>query len=483
VLPSGPAQEEVGENGGETWVDVYQAFLINRGGSGPSERSRTSMVLPNPGLRWRPTSAPASSSRTDDIWFVDPNVGWAVNSNGQILKTSDGGESWQQQLQAPVYLRCIGFADGNVGWAGTLTPTRRLFATRDGGATWSDVANLPPVPRRICGLSVVGPNVVFVSGTNYPTETAAVVKTTDGGETWSLIDLSDQAALLVDIHFATPERGWVVGGRDAVRCTGQPTSRDVVRPVVLYTEDGGDSWTDLIADWTDHETPHGEWGWKIFFVNDQLGYISLENFHDGALLKSTDSGRSWTRLRINDRQRNSNLEGVGFIDETTGWVGGWGDWQFVGGFTSQTTDGGETWDNAKEVGFRLNRFRFFGTPVTVGYASGDTVYKYSAQSRVALAPLGLAGPEILDAIGPMTCERTAAIDVSVPDGARSLVIDIWERFGDHVRELTETDPMPGRRTVTWDFKDQSGRDRGAGSYILRVTIDGKAASRIISRPR
>jgi hypothetical protein len=28
--------------------------------------------------------------------------------------------------------------------------------------------------------------------------------------------------------------------------------------------------------------------------------------------------------------------------------------------------GGKTWDNANEVGFRLNRFRFFGNPVTVG---------------------------------------------------------------------------------------------------------------------
>jgi FlgD Ig-like domain len=217
-------------------------------------------------------------------------------------------------------------------------------------------------------------------------------------------------------------------------------------------------------------------------VNDQVGFVSLENFRDGAILKSTDGGRSWTRLRINDRQRNSNLEGVGFIDETTGWVGGWGDSRFIGGFTSQTRDGGQTWDNANEVGFRLNRFRLLGDPVTVGYASGDTVYKYSTEPRVAPVPLGLVGPEFLDAMEPMACERTAAITISVPGGARSLVVDIWERFGDHVRQLVaETDPPAGRRTITWDFKDHAGNDRGAGSYILRVTIDGKAESRIICR--
>ncbi|WP_297771283.1 hypothetical protein [uncultured Roseovarius sp.] len=45
------------------------------------------------------------------------------------------------------------------------------------------------------------------------------------------------------------------------------------------------------------------------------------NFLDGAVLRSDDNGASWTRLRINDRQRNSNLEGVGFVDPDTGWVG------------------------------------------------------------------------------------------------------------------------------------------------------------------
>jgi hypothetical protein len=38
---------------------------------------------------WRATNAPVASSRTDDIWFLDPMRGWAVNSNAQILRTTD----------------------------------------------------------------------------------------------------------------------------------------------------------------------------------------------------------------------------------------------------------------------------------------------------------------------------------------------------------------------------------------------------------
>jgi hypothetical protein len=42
-------------------------------------------------LTWRRTSAAAASSRTDDIWFTDPKVGWAVNSDGKIQKTTMAG--------------------------------------------------------------------------------------------------------------------------------------------------------------------------------------------------------------------------------------------------------------------------------------------------------------------------------------------------------------------------------------------------------
>src|SRR4051812_38284570 len=94
-------------------------------------------------LTWRPTKLTAAT-RTDDIWFADASVGWAVNADGNILKTADGGESWVRQGHfAENYLRCIAFSDPDTGWVGTLEPAPRLIATRDGGASWSSVGNLP----------------------------------------------------------------------------------------------------------------------------------------------------------------------------------------------------------------------------------------------------------------------------------------------------------------------------------------------------
>ena len=448
------------------------------------------MAEPNAHLQWHPTCAPRAETgagRTDDIWFVDPQIGWAVpNGTGQIIKTTDGGVSWIPQRLPEgtnVYWRCLGFATPQRGWAGTLTgpvgatPGRRLYATTD-GETWELIdARLPAeAPAAICGLSVVNEQVVYASGTNFPNRPAAMVKTTDGGETWTGWDMGEHATLLVDTYFTTPERGWVVGGKANV---ANPT-RDDVKPVVLFTADGGDSWENRVADLED-AFPFGEWGWKIQFLNDQVGFVSLENFEDAAILRTSDGGLTWQRHVVNDPQGNANLEGIGFVDAQHGWVGGWGDELFTGGFSSETVDGGTNWQNANHIGKFLNRFRFFGDPVTVGYASGDTVYKYSAEPVICPElEAALAGPQLLDEAAPVAVTRPIAIGFTIPPGARRLTIEVWDRFGEPVRELVdETDPASGHRSVTWDFTSDAGAPLPDGYYIYRVTIDGAAESRIV----
>lgn len=439
------------------------------------------MTIVNPALMWRKTNAPVSSSRTDDIWFASAQSGWAVNSNGQILKTDDGGNSWIPQHQdSSVYLRCVGFFGDRTGWVGSVGGPRRLFHTVDGGATWTSVDNLPPAPAKICGISVVDEQVVYASGTNDPADDPAVLKSVDGGATWTSIDMRRHASLLVDIRFETRERGWVVGGLDAVACPGQRATRDVVRPVVLLTEDGGASWTNLIAGIDEREFPLGEWGWKLFFLNNRIAFVSLENFRDGAILKSVDGGGTWKRLRINDRQRNSNLEGVGFISETVGWVGGWGSFNFRGGFTSQTTDGGVNWDNANEVGFRLNRFRFFGDPVTVGYASGDTVYKYTTEPLVAGAAPPLAALAFAQPVEPLVVSLgSSELVVDVPRDSSALRVELWDRFGNRLEIATEDTPQAGERTIGWTPEEAAAANLLGNAGILRVTVDDRVESRLV----
>ena len=431
-------------------------------------------------LRWRPTQAPVASSRTDDIWFLDPQVGWAVNSNGQILHTTDGGDSWVEQLQdSEVYFRCVGFASADRGWAGTLTGGKTLFATEDGGQSWSRVTGLPPLaPPAICGLSVVDESVVFASGTNFPNRPPRMMKTLDGGQTWTAWDMRPWADILIDTYFTSPERGWVVGGK----ADHAPPTRANVKPVVLFTEDGGLTWVDRVAGLRD-QFPAGEWGWKISFLDELVGFVSLENFQQGAILTTTDGGVTWTRRQVNDPQQNANLEGIGFVDANHGWVGGWGDANFQRLSSSETLDGGQTWRDANEIGKAINRFRFFGNPVTVGYASGQTVYKYSSEpmpepmAALASAP----GPgRILDELEPLEAVGQASLGITVPPHTSKLTVRIWDRFGEQVRTLVdEPEPSAGRRELAWDRTDDSGRPLAPGYFIWRVTTDQRSESRLI----
>lgn len=435
-------------------------------------------------LSWRKTNAPQASSRTDDIWFINPESGWAVNSDGNILKTNDGGKNWTIQHSAPgVYLRCVAFANANVGWVGTLTRNRRLFHTTDGGAHWSVVSPLPVnAPVAICGLSVVNELVVYASGSNRPTDPPRMMKTIDGGQSWTAWDMSAQASILIDTYFTDALHGWVVGGKADV---SNPTDRDRIKPVVLQTADGGVTWINRLAG-QEASFPFGEWGWKIQFLNNSVGFVSLENFHEGAILKTTDGGLTWRRLKVNDAQGNANLEGIGFIDELRGWVGGWGSTDFTKGFSSATSDGEQNWQNANEIGKFLNRFRFFGNPVFVGYASGDTVYKYSAEPVAAaaagIAPAGAAARRLLPEAQITAAAMPVEIRMHVPSGTKRLTLHVWDRFGTEIGcVLDEIKPKSGMRVFTWDGQDARGKEIPPGSYIVRLIADDAAASSILER--
>jgi len=74
-------------------------------------------------LRWQvlPNAPGPTGSRYDDVFFVNPSLGWVINGTGKIYRTTDGGDSWELQKDQPItYWRSIGFADSLTGWAGNF---------------------------------------------------------------------------------------------------------------------------------------------------------------------------------------------------------------------------------------------------------------------------------------------------------------------------------------------------------------------------
>jgi hypothetical protein len=214
------------------------------------------------------------------------------------------------------------------------------------------------------------------------------------------------------------------------------------------------------------------------FVNDSLGYVSLENFTRALILKTKDGGATWKKIDISD---NANLEGIGFLNAATGWVGGWGDESFSSGTSSSTVDGGQTWVNADDIGRFINRFRFFGTPPEFGYASGRSVYRFSSVPTVALKSGGPVRNLIKSPEDRVYGDSEVPIQINVPHGTRQIAIQLWDRFGKEICVLlNESSPAPGPRTIPWDRKDESGNTVRRGIYIYRVTIEDHAESQVIS---
>ena len=426
---------------------------------------------------WHPTSAPVQT-RYDDIWFISPQVGWAVNSAGQILHTEDAGKTWtvQETADPDTWLRCMSFSGPTDGWVGTITRRQRVFRTQD-GKTWTDLSSrLPAVPSAFCGICSPSKNVVYAAGTQYPAREAGIMKTTDGGESWTSISMAAHANLLIDTLFTDDTHGWVVGGQGG-------TSYSRLKPVVLFTADGGQTWEDRLQT-SGIDFPRGEWGWKIQFLSPQVGFVSLENDAAAAILKTIDGGKTWRRIPVTDQQQNVELEGVGFIDEMTGWVGGWGR-NFPDnplGSTSGTTDGGATWKDANEVGRFINRFRFTGAQPIVAYASGGTVYQcVASDAQPAAAPTRAAR---LAAEAPMPVAwDSLKIETQVPAGAQQLAVTVFDPRQTLVKVLAdERTPAAGARTFTWDFKTDDGKDAGIGHFMYRIVVDGNATTGMVSRP-
>jgi hypothetical protein len=247
------------------------------------------------------------------------------------------------------------------------------------------------------------------------------------------------------------------------------------------------SWTNRLAG-QEEGFPFGEWGWKIQFLDAKTGFVSLENFSAAAILKTSDGGQTWMRLPVNDPQGNVNLEGIGFVDEQRGWVGGWGPGGFGGGgspqgFSSATNDGGVTWSDANEIGLFINRFRFFGRPVNVGYASGDTVYKYSDQLPTA-AILSTSEEDSMRSLLPETrivgFPGDIPVRMDVPLGAKRLSLVVWTRFGEEVGcILDEIRPSAGSRVFRWDGSDSRGAAVAPGDYVIRLIVDDLTASSLL----
>lgn len=315
-----------------------------------------------PSPAWRRLPAEPFRGKQDDIAFVSPDTGWYGNGSGKLYRTADGGETWAKVWEQPgTFIRALGFVDARHGFLGnvgtdyypSVTDTRPLYRTRDGGVTWTPVeAPGIDIVKGICGIDVVNETRIFQGETRtVPVIHAAgrvggpatMLRSVDGGETWRVIDLREQAGMILDVKFFDARNGLV--------CAATSSATEEGQALILRTRDGGATWTKAYQSDRKFENC-----WKMSFPSRQVGYATVQNYEQGTtkrvVVKTMDGGESWRELPLVDDARVRQF-GVGFVDEQHGWVG-----TTTTGF--ETRDGGQTWAPVA-MGQAVNKIRVLRT--------------------------------------------------------------------------------------------------------------------------
>lgn len=199
-------------DGGETWLSTLRSSDENRYLSGNAIHFHDAwhgvMVgslgsvwrTSDGGEEWVPAVTPfAGEDRPQlfDLDFVDSSHGWAVGEEGTMIATQDGGATWLRQDCGVPNARSV--------------PTLERIPHRNGKTIEVDTGGRTPSLCLSC-VRFVSPELGCATGFFTHTGRSLVLRTQDGGTTWS-IDAEVEGEELRALFLLSADRGWAVGDR------------------------------------------------------------------------------------------------------------------------------------------------------------------------------------------------------------------------------------------------------------------------------
>ena len=226
-------------NGGDLWTSLGFGLLTNFGSVhfpneniGYATGDNKVYSTTDGGLNWNFQELGDSGYIVlGSIYFTSPSTGFLVSSPGcspggtsNIYKTTNGGTNWTICYSGglDVFLGAIYFSDANTGYAVGAegsSNTGIILKTIDGGITWSENNIYWFGP---CSIFFTSPDYGYILGSDGYYGNAAIIKTEDGGNTWaSPYALSSNG--LSSVYFSDNNNGFIVGNNGSI----------------LYTKNGG----------------------------------------------------------------------------------------------------------------------------------------------------------------------------------------------------------------------------------------------------
>ncbi len=384
-----------------------------------------------------------SSASLYSVRAASKDVVWASGGNGSasgplVLRSTDGGGSWEDATGSlqDVDLYCIDALDDRRAWVGTSDG--RIFATADGGSTWT-VQSYPG--RQSPFIDAVR---IFPDGTGYalgdpPFDGKFVVlKTQDFGGTW--VHLANEPGL------NTSEAGWnnSFWWSDAQNgWFGTNMNR------VWHTSDAGATWSSAA---TGSSNSFG-----VAFNSATTGYAVHDN---GYVARSTNGGQSWSPVPLSTTEQVAAVACV----PATGVA-----WVATGTKPFSTRDDGVTWTAETLYPFSGSITHVSFADTTIGWAvtsNGEILcYDPSAVTAVAESPV----PEVpleyaLEQNYPNPFNPSTIIQFSIVD-PQFTTLRVYDVLGREVAVLVHEWKAPGRYQVVFD-----GSGLASGMYFCRLQI-------------
>jgi len=398
------------------------------------------MLLMVPGILFGGWT-PLNSGTTADLnraWFLpDGQTGYVVGQ-GLILKTTDGGETWDSLRLTGSFQGVTFPVNADTGFA--TASGGRVFRTTDAGASWQ---------RETTGVTIDVRGVCFPrdNQTGYVVGGAPslIMKTTDAGRHWVSQTVNDTLPL-DGVSF--PEdalTGYTVGWSG----------------VVHKTTNGGTTWQDQVTPSISDPSD------IVFPVDAETGYVVGNS---GVFLKTTNGGTDWVRSTTGATEY---LTSVSFpSDAETGYVCG------AMGTIMKTTDGGSNWTSESSgVSAFLNAVHFPAN-CQVGYAVGrDGVLLKTTDGGVGMTEGARVGARPSQALARPNPFSARTLILYESRSGRPVPVEILNVSGTVVGHLV----LPGRtgEGVTWDGRDRLGRNLPGGVYLLKAASGNSVLLRIV----
>lgn len=235
------------------------------------------LVSTDSGATWVQKPSPTRAELTA-VYFADRQHGWAVGHDTTILRTSDGGESWELVHWAPedeAPLFDVWFSDLDNGFA--LGAYGTFLVTSDGGETW-DYETVSDDDVHLHNIARAADGRLYIAA-----EAGTAFRSDDDGVTW--------------VSLPSPYEGSFFGvlplGSDVVLLYG-------LRGHVFRSEDAGETWTPIdtgtVAMITD----------GVRLADGRIVLVGL----GGAVLVSGDDGRTFSL------HQQPNRRGISAVVET-----------------------------------------------------------------------------------------------------------------------------------------------------------------------